>query len=192
MPLSAQFVQQPEFDYDTLAACHRKAIEAEVVAIRGLLRQTAESIVQIGLRLQIVHDLLGRHHFQEWLEVEFGWSQSTASRYMRVAAQFAELSCIKQFQPSALYLLAQKRFSEPVRNAAISLAEAGQIVTRTVVEQLLRDNGRSTIHGKRPLSDNVRNYLVRITENAEPDFIDELAEMLLQMVRELRQRGRKS
>jgi hypothetical protein len=188
MPLSAQIVQQPAFDYGSLAACHRKAIKEEVVAIRGLLRQTAEAIVQIGLRLRMVRELLGANRFQVWLAAEFGRSQPTASRYMRVAAMFAELPCIKQFQPSAMYLLAQKRVGDSVRAMDLAQAQAGEVVTKLSVEQILAVGKRQASNGCRPLADKVHDYLARITREMDDENINELAEILTQIASELRRR----
>ncbi|WP_339912056.1 DUF3102 domain-containing protein [Symmachiella dynata] len=189
MPLSDQIVQQSEFDYGSLAACHRKAIKEEVLAIRSLLRQTAEAIVQIGLRLRMVRDLLGANRFQEWLAVEFGWSQPTASRYMRVAAMFADLPCIRQFQPSALYLLAQKRVGDSVRAKAIAQAQAGEFVTVLKVEQILSLGKRKSSNGRRPLTAKVHDYLARITREVNGDHANEVADILTQMAHELRRKG---
>lgn len=177
-----------------MASSQQKAIQAEVVAIRGLLHQTAEAIVQIGLRLQMVRNLLGPHDFQDWLADEFEWSQPTASRYMRVAKLFADLGCIKQFQRSALYLLAQQQMSHSVREAAIARAHAGERITKSSVEQILgggnhqaaRDCGPYADIG-RPLTEKLHGYLARITKNAADESIDEIADVLIRMGSELKQ-----
>jgi hypothetical protein len=101
---------------------------------------------------------------------------------MRVAALFSDVASIKQFQPSALYLLAQNCVDDSVRNAAISEAEAGQLITRMTVEKLLSCDDSESIQNGRHQTQNVRNYVLRIARarEVESDFVDELAEMLIQ------------
>lgn len=117
----------------------RQALQ-EAEAIRRLLEKTAMNIVQIGLLLRLVHGVLGREHFQQWLQQEFQWSQSVASNYMRAAERFAEIDCLSHFQPSALYVLARRKTPETARLEAIQRARSGELITKSRAERLVRQH----------------------------------------------------
>lgn len=125
------------FDYSSLPASKRHQVQQEAEAIRRLLQKTANDIVQIGLRLQVARNALGPHHFQQWLQAEFHWSQSVASNFMQAARAFANLDCVPNFQPSALYILARHRVPEAARREAICLASSGMIITKRQAEQIV-------------------------------------------------------
>lgn len=132
----------------------------EAEAIRRLLEKTAMNIVQIGLRLRLVHDVLGREHFQQWLRQEFQWNQSVASNYMRAAERFSELDCLSHFQPSALYVLARRKAPEAARLEAIDRARSGELITKSQAERLVQKHSSAAPAGPRRIAA-VRNALRR-------------------------------
>jgi len=135
--------QSDAFDYDALASAVRRQVVEETAEIRRILEKTAENIVQIGLRLNFVHNRIGRNHFQPWLAAEFQWDQSTASNYMRAAAVFCEVKCLNRFQPGALYELVRKRVPEGARAEAIDRAQNGELITKAEAETIVRKHSAS-------------------------------------------------
>ena len=130
------------FLYGELPASVRKHVEAETEVIRRLLAKTARNIVQIGLRLKLVHAAIGRDRFQQWLRAEFCWSQSLASKYMRSAAVFGHFEHLERFQPSALYVLAQHRCPAAARQEALDRAQAGELITKSRAEMFVSRHRR--------------------------------------------------
>ncbi len=125
------------FDYSCIATSVRNQVQDETQAIRTLVVSTANNIIQIGLRLQLVRQCMGRQPFQAWLRAEFQWSQSVASNYMRAAAVFANVDCLEHFQPSALYVLARNKASEAARGEALSRARTGELITKSTAEMIV-------------------------------------------------------
>ncbi len=137
-----------------------------------------------------MRNLLGRDHFQGWLKEEFEWSVSTASRYMRVAKKFSHLSCINHFQPTALYLLVQKRVDETVCQTAIERAKNGEIITGAAIEELLNHRQPRDAKAAQTLPTRMRGYVKRLTQDLDENNINELADALMELADELRQRNR--
>jgi len=146
-----------EFDYGDLAVSQRNQVQRETAVIRDLLHKTAENVIQIGLRLNGVHGILGRDRFQGWLSAQFGWSQSTASNYMHAARKFCEVKCLEQFQPSALFELARRKASDEARAEALRRAQDGEIITKRIAQQIIR---AKTLQKPRP-SVNVATQVCR-------------------------------
>lgn len=127
---------EPVFDYASLPASKRRQAQEEADAIRRLLAKTAANVVQIGLRLRLIHGCLGRKHFQAWLRAEFCWSQSVASNYMRAAACFGGIEGLAQFQPGALYVLARRKVPDSARQEAVRRALAGELITKSRADEI--------------------------------------------------------
>ena len=113
-------------------------VQERAEAIRGLARQTAENIVRIGEHLVAVKERLGHGNWLPWLEGEFGWSDETARKFMRVH------DMVKSQQRRNLEVDQRQRFltCSPRRwmpsqfgNIASKVAAAGQKVTHKLVKQ---------------------------------------------------------
>ena len=68
-----------------------------------------KTIVQIGDRLQQIHDRLSRGQWQRWCATEVPWSKSTIANYLALskwaAAHPAEVSRLQHLGPTKLYML---------------------------------------------------------------------------------------
>jgi hypothetical protein len=93
-----------------------------------------------GRRLIAVKATCGHGEWLRWLEREFGWSEPTAQRFMRVAERFGNTSGLTglDITREALYLLAGPTVPEAAREAAVTAAEAGEHVTRPYGGSLYR------------------------------------------------------
>ena len=74
-----------------------------------------ERIIEMGQHLIEVKAAIGHGNFLPWLEAEFGWSDRTAARLIRVAEKFDKLSNLDSVSPSALYILAAPSTPDDVR-----------------------------------------------------------------------------
>jgi hypothetical protein len=95
------------FDYSPLDTKIAEQAGSIAVRIRERLKKTLEDLIEVGIHLLAVKDVLPHGQFLRWLKAEFGWSERTAQKFMNVAekcksADFAELP----IQPCAAYLLA--------------------------------------------------------------------------------------
>jgi hypothetical protein len=100
----------------------RQAVRSEHAdAIRSLRKRAASDIIEIGNRLIDVKENHCAHgEWLPWLEAEFGWSESTALRFMRVAEMAAKSVTVTDLDIpiGSLYQLAAPSTPEPVRQAA--------------------------------------------------------------------------
>ena len=139
MPTSTSSPARKEFDYTILDTETSRFVQQQTGEILGLMKRTAQSIVEIGLRLISVKERLGHGRFGDWLEAEFGWNKRTAQRFMVVAEQFGD-KCDKLSQielaPSALYILAAPSTPSAVREEAIARALAGELITHKTAKAL--------------------------------------------------------
>lgn len=126
------------FDYKSIEdTSRRKEVTAHTKRIYAHMQRSSLAVVDIGRRLTVVHELLGKSVFWAWVRGEFKWSASTASEYMAAFRRFSELDCLKMFDPTALYRLARKKTPEPAVNDAIELARAGERVTAKKAKQII-------------------------------------------------------
>src|SRR5262245_31894605 len=102
------------FDYYSVEGGFEKQerLRAHARAIHQLVARTARNIIEIGSRLQQVHELIGKELFSMWLEAELQLSAGQAYAFMRVAEKFGELEAAGNIQPSALVLLSRGTIPE--------------------------------------------------------------------------------
>jgi len=151
VPTSNNPPVRKEFDYSSLDDEARQFVQQQTGEIRGLMKRTAQDIVEIGQRLIDVKERLGYGRFLDWLKAEFDWNRRTANRFMSVAEQFSgnwdNLSHLK-LAPSALYILAAPSTPKFAREEALSRAEAGEPITYTTAKEIKKKYTSSTTKSK--------------------------------------------
>jgi phage N-6-adenine-methyltransferase len=120
----------------------RQAVRSEHAdAIRSLRKRAASDIIEIGNRLIDVKENHCAHgEWLPWLEAEFGWSESTALRFMRVAEMAAKSVTVTDLDIpiGSLYQLAAPSTPEPVRQAAFEAIANGEKVTPSDIREMVR------------------------------------------------------
>lgn len=118
------------FDYTVLTPEVRDLVQNKTSELKGLMRRSAQDIIDIGQKLIEVKEQLGHGNFSTWLKAEFDWSARTAARFMQVASQFKSANLANlNIAVSALYLLAEPSTSEKARQKTLELAEKGENIT---------------------------------------------------------------
>ncbi|WP_158260533.1 DUF3102 domain-containing protein [Chlorogloea sp. CCALA 695] len=127
-----------KFDYTDLDAPTSQFVQQQTGEIRGLMKRTANDIVEIGQKLVNVKEKLGHGRFGSWLEAEFDWSIQTAKRFMNVAAAFQNQQIVDFdfIAPSALYELAAPSIPDAARNEAFARAKAGESITYKAAKEI--------------------------------------------------------
>lgn len=133
MPVPASPKAPKRFDYSSLDVETSQFVQEQTGEIRGLMKRTAQGIVEIGQKLIEVKERLGHGQFLNWLETEFEWHRDTANKFMQVAKQFGslDLSEVSAFDISALYKLAAPSTPDAAREEAISRASTGESISYT-------------------------------------------------------------
>jgi Protein of unknown function (DUF3102) len=111
--------------------------------IRDLVGVARTCIIEIGRELIAAKREVGHGGWLPWLDQEFGWHQTTASRYMQVAEAF-KLSSVHNFDgltidATALYALSAPDVPQAVRDEAVAVAETGEHVTRVDAEAMIAE-----------------------------------------------------
>jgi protein gp37 len=115
-------------------------IRQYTVEIKQLMGRTAQNVVRIGACLQAVKRQMAHGTWEDWLEGEFGWSEQTAWRMMRVAERFKSSNLEElQIDLSSLYLLAAPSTPPAVAQEALEVAARGEVITLPRVQELLRE-----------------------------------------------------
>ena len=131
---------QPGFDYASLDEATRKLAQDRAERIHNLARMTAAGIVQIGQYLTEVKAKLVHGKFLKWIKLEFAWKESSALRFMTVYQRFKSSKLENlAIDVSALYLIADQKTPEPVRDLVLRHAETGKRISHGSVRQLVRD-----------------------------------------------------
>ncbi|PSB08437.1 hypothetical protein C7B62_16735 [Pleurocapsa sp. CCALA 161] len=127
----------PDFDYSQLDSETSVFIREQTEEIRGLMRRTAQGIVDIGQKLLDIKEKLGHGNFLNWLKKEFDWSELTAQRFMQVARQFESHNLLDlEIAPSALYILSAPSTTDSVREEALSRAQSGENITYKAAKEI--------------------------------------------------------
>jgi hypothetical protein len=129
-------VDEAGFDYAALDMETRIVVKQRTEEIRSLMRQTALSIIEIGIGLEDVKRLLGYGQYVKWLDQEFQWSVPTAYRFTQVASRFQNYQ-IDNFAPSALYLLAAPSTPDEAVAEALERAESGEQITHAAAKEIV-------------------------------------------------------
>jgi hypothetical protein len=128
-----------EFSYGILNLATRKVVQQHTIEIKGLLRRTAQDIVDIGEKLSEVKQELGHGQFLAWLRTEFDWSESAARKFMQVHKKFKTVNFTHlNIATSAMYLLAADCTSKAARDEAVQRAEAGEVITRAKAKEIVQ------------------------------------------------------
>ncbi|MCP4339840.1 MAG: DUF3102 domain-containing protein [Desulfobulbaceae bacterium] len=141
----------PSFNYMTLPEETRGSVKTKTTEIKILVKQTAQGIIEIGQRLIEIKESLGYGNWLPWLEAEFGWSDTTAKRFIQTADKLGNRAPVHDLDiaPKALYLLAQNNTPEPVRQEAIERSETGEKITPKLAKEIKdRENRIKELEGK--------------------------------------------
>jgi hypothetical protein len=132
-----QDLQLALFDYATLNLETRVIVQQRTVEIKSLMKRAAQDIIEIGQKLIEVKAKLKHGYFGKWLDAEFGWSDETALRFMRVARNFTEIPHGVEFEAKALYLLAASSTPDFAREEAISRSETGETISYSTAKEIV-------------------------------------------------------
>jgi Protein of unknown function (DUF3102) len=111
-------------------------------AIRKLGKRAFDDMVAIGRHLTEAKALAGHGNWLPWLEREFGWHQTTATRFMEAheAVKSGKLSKLLDskflISPSALCMLAKPSTPLTAVDEILERAERGEKVTTAEVEKI--------------------------------------------------------
>ena len=139
-------VNQQGFDYEILDLQTQITIKQKTSEIKGLIRQTAQDIVEVGQKLAEVKQQLKHGQFRNWLKSEFNWSVSSATKFMQVSEQFKNVNFTHfNFSTSALYILAAPSTPESARQHALDVASQGENITYSLAKLIVKHHKESIL-----------------------------------------------
>ena len=116
-------------------------VAGQAEAIRVLVQRTAADILDIGRRLIEVKRRLPHGDWLPWLKVEFGWTEQTARKFMRVAEtlgkpklEFDLSDCT--IDAGALYMIAAPDAAPELREEVVAQARDGKRITLEEAEKI--------------------------------------------------------
>ncbi len=132
------------FDYEILDRQTQISVKQKTSEIKGLIRQTAQDIVEVGQKLAEVKRQLKHGEFRSWLKSEFNWSVSSATKFMQVSEQFKNVNFTHfNFATSALYVLAAPSTPESARQYALEIASQGENITYSLAKLIVKHHKES-------------------------------------------------
>ena len=134
-------LHQQGFNYEILDRQTRTTVKQTTSEIKGLIRQTAQEIVEVGQKLATVKRQLKHGEFRSWLKSEFNWSVSSATKFMQVSEQFKNVNLAHfNFATSALYVLAAPSTPESARQYALEIASKGENITYSLAKLIIKQH----------------------------------------------------
>lgn len=129
------------FDYSQLDTLTSDFVRQRTNELKTLVKRSAQDIIEIGAKLIEVKERLPHGQFGGWLNVEFGWSQQTAKRFINVAQRFQNQQIVDlDFAPSALYLLSAPSTPDDARQEAIERAENGETINHILAKEIVLEH----------------------------------------------------
>jgi len=133
------------------------ALAEHANAIRALRSRIVGDVAEIGRRLIEVKRLVGHGNWLPWLDCEFGWSEDTAERFIRVHEFVERLSdsasvrnLVLTIPISSVYLLAAPSTPDEARDRLIARAQAGEALPIAEVKRVItRAKGKQPTTRKR-------------------------------------------
>ncbi len=133
------------FDYTQLAPDIRAEVETATRRLHDLERRTSESIIEMGNQLISVKAKIGHGNFLPWIDAEFRWSTSTATKMMQVAETFGDKNVtVTNLGAKVLYALAAPSTPEDVRIEFTELAKTGRAVQHKDVQAAVTKHKAAT------------------------------------------------
>lgn len=128
------------FDYTSLKPETRVVVEQCAGEIKALARNTAQNIIDIGLRIIEIKKHLKHGHYRRWLAAEFPWRKSTANIYERAAKKFSNVQSLDKFDLSAFYVLVCSTTPEIACEEALARANQGEHMTLAKVNSIVNQH----------------------------------------------------
>jgi hypothetical protein len=150
--LSVKTEAGKSFDYASLDDDTSYYVQQQTEEIRGLMKKTAQGIIEIGQRLIEVKKRLGYGKYRQWIEAEFNWGKSTANSFENVARRFSDVQNLDNFALSALYELAAPSTPERVREEAIARADSGEFISYTTAKEIRQKSTSAGLESRSQLA----------------------------------------
>lgn len=137
------------FDYSVVTDEQQSALIYYAAEIQKSKNAMAEQIVGIGETLTSAQNELSNHKggvFVQWLELECGFSKSTAYRCMAAYNVFGSFPNLGKLEVSALYVLSENSTPKKAIKSAKKLVDRGVNVTHATAKKLIKEaseNGES-------------------------------------------------
>jgi hypothetical protein len=134
-------IQPTLFDYAALDRSTEVAARSDAALVKGLMRRTAEDLIDIGNALIRQKDALPHGMFLPWIATEFKMSDVTAIKMMNVAREYggSKSELASDLSATALYELANPATPLEVRIEIEHRIEAGELVTAADIRELKAD-----------------------------------------------------
>jgi hypothetical protein len=142
------------------------AERAAQIRMRG--KRVVADVIEIGRLLLECKERCGHGNWLPWLEAEFGWSEDTAERFIRLNKLAGQIPQIAEYDipVSGLYLLAAPSTPEAARDEVVERAGAGERLGHVDVKAIIEAHGESAVlRAAKSLRDEARE--VRRTERLE-------------------------
>jgi hypothetical protein len=130
----------PALAGDSEPSVRKNPILAEhAAAIRALGKRVVRDVIEIGERLTECKRVAGHGHWLPWLDQEFGWTDETAYRFIRVAELSKQIPQIVDFDLplSGLYLLAAPSTPETAKTEILERVQTGEPVPVAEVKRVV-------------------------------------------------------
>ena len=115
------------FDYNQLEPAVAETARTSARQIQSEFQAQQNAIFAIGEELRRAKEAIGHRQFGAWIAAEFGMTERTAERYMRVAVVFAGKSdTVSVLQPSTLYLISARSTPADVVEHVVERLTAGE------------------------------------------------------------------
>jgi hypothetical protein len=141
----------PTVEIDAVPAVLKAPTSCPILAhraqrIRDFVGTARTCIIEIGRELIAAKEELNHGEWLPWLDKEFGWTEMTATRYMRVAGAFKSNTMLDfgvvSIDRGALYALAAPDVPQAARDQAVERAEAGEHITKAESERIIAEIDR--------------------------------------------------
>jgi hypothetical protein len=133
-------IQPTLFDYAALDRATEVAARSDAALVKGLIRRTAEDLIEIGTALTRQKKALPGT-FLSWIATEFGWQERMAQRFMAISAKFSTVdpSSLTGLSMHALTELALPSTPLEVTIEVQRRIDEGELVTASDIKRLKAD-----------------------------------------------------
>jgi 5-hydroxyisourate hydrolase-like protein (transthyretin family) len=109
---------------------------------KGILKRTAEDILELSRVCHEFHEEFGPDEYQDWWSNELGLGRRRAFQILNVYERFGASAqyalADTDFHVSALYALAAPSVPDAARDEAIQKAESGEAISHAEAQELIR------------------------------------------------------
>ena len=135
---SAAATEDDRFDYDSIPDRDREKVRNAATIIRARSGTSVGMMIEVGVELREIKDILRHGEFLQWMRLELPWSSRTVERLVRLAVLQPIIDRVSNLALTTLYAITAKNLPEQAQADIFARLEAGPRLTDDQIAEIIK------------------------------------------------------